>query len=285
MIPLLRPYNVRILSIELGIWRRTMKILSLAAAAKSLQSFLTLCDPIDGSPPGSPVPGILQERTLEWVAISFSNAWKWKNKVKSLSHVQFLATPWTAAHQAPPSMGFSRQEYWSGVLLPSPILSFSLRSLLFQIIQEEELTMYPVKERRQWYSTSLESSPLCLCTCTHTHTHTHTYFPTWDLSVQWLYNTHFGSGTFQAISRSRLQGKDQKRQLIWKRDMVLLAGLGFMEQNHFMIQISMKWAVGIHSPFNLSFVIHSINDCWVCTMCSGVEKPQERKERCNLWGK
>ena len=81
-----------------------------AAAAKSLQSCPTLCDPIDGSPPGFPVPGILQARTLEWVAISFSNAWKWKLKVKSLSRVRLLATPWTAAHQAPPSMGFSRQE-------------------------------------------------------------------------------------------------------------------------------------------------------------------------------
>ena len=91
-----------------------------AAAAKSLQSCLTLCNPIDGSPPGSPVLGILQARTLEWVAISFSNAWNWKVKVMSLSHVQLLATPWTAACQAPPSMGFSRQEYWSGVPLPSP---------------------------------------------------------------------------------------------------------------------------------------------------------------------
>ena len=91
-----------------------------AAAAKSLKSCPTLCDPIDGSPPGSPVPGILQARTLEWVAISFSNAWKWKVKVKSLSRVWPSATPWTAAFQAPPSMGFSRQEYWSGVPLPSP---------------------------------------------------------------------------------------------------------------------------------------------------------------------
>ena len=92
-----------------------------AAAAKSLQSCLTLCDPIDGSPPGSPVPGILQARTLERVAISFSNAWKWKVKVKSLSPVWLLATPWTAAYQTPPSMGFSRQEYWSGVPLPSSL--------------------------------------------------------------------------------------------------------------------------------------------------------------------
>ena len=84
------------------------------------QSCPTLCDPIDGSLPGSAVPGILQARTLEWVAISSSNAWKWKVKVKSLSRVQIVATPWTVAHQAPPSMGFSRQEYWSGVPLPSP---------------------------------------------------------------------------------------------------------------------------------------------------------------------
>ena len=80
----------------------------------------TLCDPIDGSPPSSPVPGILQARTLEWVAISFSNACKWKVKVKSLSRVRLLATPGSTAYQAPPSMGFSRQEYWSGVPLPSP---------------------------------------------------------------------------------------------------------------------------------------------------------------------
>ena len=93
-----------------------------AAAATSLQSCPTPCDPIDGSPPGSPVPGILQARALEWVAISFSNAQKWKEKVKSLSRVRPSATLWTAAHQAPPSMGFSRQEYWSGVPLPSPIL-------------------------------------------------------------------------------------------------------------------------------------------------------------------
>ena len=91
-----------------------------AAAAKSLQSCPTLWDSIEGSPSGSLVPGILQARTLECVAISFSNAWKWKVKVKSLSRVQLFETPWTAAYQAPPSMGFSRQEYWSGVPLPSP---------------------------------------------------------------------------------------------------------------------------------------------------------------------
>ena len=85
-------------------------LIAAAAAAKSLQLCPTLWDPIDGSPRGSHVPGILQARTLEWIAISFSNAWKWKVKVKSLSRVRLLATPWTAAHQAPPSIGFSRQE-------------------------------------------------------------------------------------------------------------------------------------------------------------------------------
>ena len=88
--------------------------------AKSLQLCPTLCSPMNCSPPGSSVHGILQARTLEWVAISFSNAWQWKVKVKSLSHVRLLATPWTAAHQAPPSMGFSRQEYWSRLPCPAP---------------------------------------------------------------------------------------------------------------------------------------------------------------------
>ena len=111
-----------------------------AAAAKSLQSCPTLCDPIDGSPPGSPFPGMLQARTLERVAISFSNAWKWKVKVKSLSHVQLLETPWTAAYQVPPSMGYSRQEYWSGVPLPSCL--FSVYNLVPCIPQRETEMIY-----------------------------------------------------------------------------------------------------------------------------------------------
>ena len=120
------------------IWKATYKLyiltnfyrysiyidLHAAAAVKSLQSCPTLWDPMDCSPPGFSVHGILQARTLEWVAISFSNAWKWKVKVKSLSHVWFLATPWTAAYQAPPSMGFSGQQYWSGVPLPSPRFTY-----------------------------------------------------------------------------------------------------------------------------------------------------------------
>ena len=100
----------------------------------------TLCDPMDSSPPGYPIPGILQARTLEWVAISFSNAWKWKVKVKSLSRVRLLATPWTAAYQAPPPMGFSRQEYWSGVPLPSPMTN------LDSILKSRDITL-PTKIR------------------------------------------------------------------------------------------------------------------------------------------
>ena len=93
-----------------------------AATAKLFQSCPTLYDLIDSSPPGSSVPGILLARTLEWVAMSFSNAWKWRVKVNSLSRVRLLATPWTATYQAPPPMRFSRQEYWSESPLPSPIL-------------------------------------------------------------------------------------------------------------------------------------------------------------------
>ena len=100
------------------LWKQEEKMHFVLIAAKSRQSCPTLCDPIDGSSPGSPVPGILQARTLEWVAISFSNAWKWKETVKSLSRVRLFMTPWTAAYQGPSYMGFSRQEDWSGV--PSP---------------------------------------------------------------------------------------------------------------------------------------------------------------------
>ena len=117
---LLRWYDTVTLEMYLRSFMPGSHNIDNTAAAKLLQSCLTLCDPIDGSPPGSPVPGILQARSLEWVAISFSHAGKWKEKVKSLSRVRPSATPWTAAHQAPPSMGFSRQEYWSGGPLPSP---------------------------------------------------------------------------------------------------------------------------------------------------------------------
>ena len=96
-----------------------IRYMSAAAAAKSLQSCPTLCDPIDSSLLGSSVPGILQARILVWVVIAFSNAWKRKVKMKSLSRARLLATPWTAAYPAPLFMGFSRQERWSGVPLPS----------------------------------------------------------------------------------------------------------------------------------------------------------------------
>ena len=117
---LLRPWDFPGKSTGVG-WHCLLQLWAPAAAAKSLHSCRTLCDPIDASPPGSPVPGILQARTLEWLAISFSNAWKWKVKVKLLSLVRLFETPWTAAYQAPPSMGFSSQQYWSGVPSPSPM--------------------------------------------------------------------------------------------------------------------------------------------------------------------
>ena len=128
-------FNLKIIALQNFVYFcQTSKYVShaaaaAAAAAKSLQSCPTLCDPTNSSPPGSPIPRILQPRTLEWVAISFSNAWKWKVKVKSLSRVQLLATPLTATYQAPPSMGFSRQEYWSGV--PSPSLESTIAIHIF----------------------------------------------------------------------------------------------------------------------------------------------------------
>ena len=125
---------------------------SPAAAAKTLQSCPTLCDPIDISPPGSPFPGILQARTLEWVTISFSKASKWKVKVKSLSRVQLLATPWTAAYQAPPSMGFSRHEYWSGVPLPSPISSLLNRPVTWFVTRTCLTPKYILNCSPKWAS-------------------------------------------------------------------------------------------------------------------------------------
>ena len=99
------------------------------------QSCPTLCDPIDSSPPGSPVPGVLQARTLEWVAISFSNAWQWKVKVKLLSCVRLVETSWTAAYQAPPPMGFSRQEYRTFV--------GKVKSLLLNMLSRLVITFLP----------------------------------------------------------------------------------------------------------------------------------------------
>ena len=114
----------------------TITLYAAAAAAKSLQSCPTLCDPIDSSPPGSSVPGILQARTLEWVAISFSNVLEWKVKVKSLSRVRLLATPGTVAYQAPSPTGFSRQKYWSGLPLPSPITLYTRQQKRHRCIEQ-----------------------------------------------------------------------------------------------------------------------------------------------------
>ena len=125
-------------------------LLLTTTTTKSFRSCLTLCNPTEGSPPGSTVPGILQARTLEWVAISFSNAWKWKVKVKLLSRVWLYVTPCTAAYQAPLSMGFSRQEYWSGVPLPC------LSSALFWTPK----TNLPVPPGISWLPTFAFQSPM-----------------------------------------------------------------------------------------------------------------------------
>ena len=121
--------------LRLYIIHSPMQVLLLLLLLLLLSRFsrVWLCDHTDCSTPGSAIPGIFQARTLEWVAISFSNAGKWKVKVKSLSHVQLSATPWTAAHQAPPSMGFPRQDYWSEVPLPSPSL-WAIGSIIVSII-------------------------------------------------------------------------------------------------------------------------------------------------------
>ena len=118
------------------------KEIQLLLLLLSCFSRVQLCAIQDDSPPGSPVSGILQAGTLEWVSISFSNAWKWKVKVKSLSRVRLLATPWTAAYQAPPPMGFSRQEYWSGVRLPSPISLISSHLFFFLLLWEADLSTH-----------------------------------------------------------------------------------------------------------------------------------------------
>ena len=146
-------------------------------AAESLQSCPTLCDPIDSSPPGSPVPGILQARTLEWVAISFSNEWKWEVKVKSLGRVRLLATPWSASHQAPLSMGFSRQEYWSGV--PLPLCRSPIEWLLFvwqKMHEHFKNTVFP----------PLCLLVFCLCKC-------HSAIYAWDPYCVYFISISFAS--------------------------------------------------------------------------------------------
>ena len=104
-------------------------------------SRVRLCDPIDGSPPGSPVPGILQARTLEWVAISFSSAWKWKVKVKSLSRVRLFSTPWAAAYQALHPWDFPGKSTGVGChcLLCTPTLAESIQNTKFKCARSVQL--------------------------------------------------------------------------------------------------------------------------------------------------
>ena len=162
-------------------------------AAKSLQLSPTLCDPIDGSPPGPTVPGILQTRTLEWVAISSSNAWQWKVKVKSLSRAQLLATPWTAAYQAPPSMGFSRQEYWSGVPLPSPsasVRSIQFLSFIVPIFAWNILLMSLISLKRSLVFPILLFSSIALH-CSLRKAFLSLLAVLWNCAFQWIYLSFF----------------------------------------------------------------------------------------------
>ena len=139
-------------------------------------SRVRLCNPMDGSPPGSAVPGILQARTLEWVAISFSNARKWKVRVKLLSLVRLVATPWTAAHQAPPSMGFFRQEYWSGVPLPSPNFPGSKAYLTFTLLVRQVWRSFLEK----WYIGQKSFVNLYSVMTSQWPTKTNAYFKLWQ---------------------------------------------------------------------------------------------------------
>ena len=151
-------------------------MLAAAAAAKSLQSCPTWCDPIDGSPPGSTVSGILKARTLESVAISFSNAWKLRVKVKLLSRVWLLVTSWTAAYQAPAAMGFSRQEYWSGVPLPSPFEG--LREVISFYFYMRSLSWEPMNSKAELILTAgnevvVWEKSLCPAVVAQPHFHWH----------------------------------------------------------------------------------------------------------------
>ena len=141
--------NKKYFKIHFKLLTPSAMLLSTAAAAKLLQLGPTMCDPIDSSPPGYPVPGILQARTLEWVAISFSKAWKWKVKVKSLSRVRLLATPWTAAYQAPPSVGFS--------IKPASILISKLWTRSIQMLEKCQINPTKVAWINRW--TNNEISP------------------------------------------------------------------------------------------------------------------------------
>ena len=192
---------------------------------KSLQLCLTLCDAIDDSPPGSTVPGILQARTLEWVAISFSNAWKWKVKVRSLSRVRLFATPWTVAYQPFPSMGFSRQEYWSGMPSPSPkgltgfhefwwekysVFIFSkfqvkCSGVFFSVLNiDNKLQQYTQyqwhfvrnKNYRYFHITSQLLQILCNITCAH---HYLNIIEVTGLTIRSYYGTHRIKSTYIAI--------------------------------------------------------------------------------------
>ena len=137
-----------------------LQCIKVKSESEVAQSCLTLSDPMDCSLPVSSLHGILQARTLEWVAISFSNAWKWKVKVKLLSPIWLLVNPWTAAYQAPPSMGFSRQEYWSGLPLPSPHKAWDAADFFF-LIKEKTIKFVWIQDLSKEQSSNWSDLSWC----------------------------------------------------------------------------------------------------------------------------
>ena len=196
--------------------------------AKSLQLCLTLCNPIDSSPPGSPVPGILQARTLEWVAISFSNAWKWKVKVKLLSCVWPSATPRTAAFQAPPSMGFSRQEYWSGVPLPSPLHQSTILQIPQPTLRLKHHHFYPSGIEREQVFPFMYFFILSLFTNFRFTTYSH---PQHFWPEAYIMN----SALFASISFKFPNPFNTQRQVVLLETTVSITSLGYKANEHYSV--------------------------------------------------
>ena len=183
-----------------------------ATAAKSLQSCLTLCDPIDGSPPCSTVPGILQARTLEWVAISFSNAWKWKVKVKSLSRVWLLATPWTVAYQAPPPMGFSKHLPLHNCFIS--IFRCSILSVFMQKYLGYILLSYSTSHPLWNYITSIiRTNPK------YNHFYFHHYHFCQVINISFLlqYYYYMWIGLLAYILHAAIQYQHRSQEVLWKQ--------------------------------------------------------------------
>ena len=224
---------------------------SAAAAAKSLQSCLTLCDPTDSSPPGAPVPGILQARTLEWVAISFPNAWKWKVKVKLLSRVQLFVTPWTAAYQAPPSMGFSRQEYWEWGAIAFSILTDDCDTI--PLMEETGFWWFTVKSKTT-KRLMLVKVPWFLSYHEKMQGHSEIQQPSWREPRKWR-SPGYGpclKGVYQLVGRKGLYEEEEQGSLSGKERMHILERVIFWET---FWSVSNPWGLSMNHP-SLAWLIY-----------------------------